>query len=67
LYKGAEYLNEIYDKNGKLRVPIFGFVNPLSGLYPLDYDSNKVYELLTYQKIPFDILFVKFVKLLPYL
>jgi len=49
--KGTDYLNEIYDKNGKLKTPISGFVNPISGLYPVDFDSNKVYELLAYQKI----------------
>lgn len=49
--KGVEYLNEIYDENGKLKSPITGFVNPLSGLYPVDFDSNKRYELLAYQKI----------------
>jgi len=50
-YKGAEYLNEIYDADGKLKQPISGFVNPLSGLYPVDFDYNRVYELLAYQKI----------------
>ncbi|MGO1370032.1 MAG: VCBS repeat-containing protein [Senegalia sp. (in: firmicutes)] len=50
-YKGREYLNEIYDKNGKLKEPIEGFVDPLSGLYPIDFDSDGVYELLAYQKI----------------
>jgi hypothetical protein len=50
-YKGIEYLSEIYDENGKLKQPISGFVNPLSGLYPIDFDSNQVYELLAYQKI----------------
>lgn len=49
--RGADYLNEIYDKNGKLKSPITGFVNPLSGLYPVDFDANGVYELLAYQKI----------------
>jgi hypothetical protein len=49
--RDTQYLNEIYDKNGKLKNPIEGFVNPLSGLYPVDFDSNKVYELLAYQKI----------------
>jgi hypothetical protein len=49
--RDAEYLNEIYDANGKLKSPITGFVNPLSGLYPVEFDSNKVYELLAYQKI----------------
>ena len=51
LNKGTDYLNEIYDKDGKLNSPINGFVNPLSGLYPVDFDSNKIYELLAYQKI----------------
>lgn len=50
-YRDADYLNEIYDENGRLKNPISGFVNPLSGLYPVDFDSNKVYELLAYQKI----------------
>ena len=49
--KGTEYLNEIYNENGKLKSPITGFVNPLSGLYPVDFDSNNIYELLAYQKI----------------
>ncbi|WP_338780168.1 VCBS repeat-containing protein [Metabacillus sp. FJAT-52054] len=48
--RDPEYLNEIYDRNGKLKMPIEGFVNPLSGLYPVDFDSNGVYELLAYQK-----------------
>lgn len=50
-YKGADYLGEIYDENGKLKQPISGFVNPLSGLYPVDFDANQVYELLAYQRI----------------
>ncbi|WP_175638127.1 VCBS repeat-containing protein [Metabacillus schmidteae] len=49
--RDPEYLNEIYDANGKLKNAITGFVNPLSGLYPVDFDYNSVYELLAYQKI----------------
>jgi hypothetical protein len=49
--RDKEYLGEIYQANGKLKQPISGFVNPLSGLYPVDFDGNKVYELLAYQKI----------------
>ncbi|KPU42484.1 hypothetical protein OXPF_42690 [Oxobacter pfennigii] len=49
--RDKEYLDEIYDENGNLKSPIEGFVNPLSGLYPVDFDSDKVYELLAYQKI----------------
>ncbi|OEH86410.1 spore coat protein [Desulfuribacillus stibiiarsenatis] len=49
--RGAEYLNEIYDANGNLKAPITGFVNPISGMYPVDFDGNGVYELLAYQRI----------------
>ncbi|WNB91770.1 VCBS repeat-containing protein [Bacillus sp. NEB1478] len=49
--RDPEYLNEIYNANGKLKNPIAGFVNPLSVLYPVDFDSNGIYELLAYQKI----------------
>lgn len=49
--RDKEYLNEIYNNNGTLKEPISGFVNPLSGLYPIDFDSDGVYELLAYQKI----------------
>lgn len=49
--RDEDYLNEIYDENGKLKEPISGFVNPLSGLYPVDFNSDGVFELLAYQKI----------------
>jgi len=49
--RGSEYLDEIYDENGKLKSPITGFVNPLSGLYPVDFDYNQQFELLAYQRI----------------
>jgi hypothetical protein len=49
--RDSEYLNEIYYNNGKLKSPIIGFVNPLSGLYPVDFQANGVYELLAYEKI----------------
>lgn len=50
-YKGREYLSEIYTNEGILKAPIEGWVDPLSGLYPVDFDGNGVYELLGYQKI----------------
>ena len=49
--RGPDYLNEIYDKNGKLKNPISGWVDPLSGLYPIVRNSNKVFELIAYQQI----------------
>lgn len=50
-YKGAEYLSEIYDANGKLKEEIIGFVNPISGLYPIDFERDGIYELEAVQKI----------------
>lgn len=50
-YKGMDYLNEIYEPNGELKEPIEGWVDPLSGLYPIDFDGNGIYELLGYQGI----------------
>lgn len=49
--RGKDYLSEIYDKNGKLKAPIEGWVNPLSGLYPVDFDGDGVYDLFGFQKI----------------
>ncbi len=50
-YKGQDYLNEIYDSNGKLKAPISGWVDPLSVLYPIDFDGDGIYELLALQSI----------------
>lgn len=49
--RGSDYLNEIYDANGKLKTPVTGWVDPISGLYPIDFDANKIFELLAYQQI----------------
>lgn len=50
-YKGKEYLDEIYTPEGILKQSIEGWVDPLSGLYPVDLDGNGIYELLGYQSI----------------
>lgn len=50
-YKGKDYLSEIYNANGRLKEPIQGWVNPLSGLYPIDFDRDGTYELEAYQRI----------------
>ena len=50
-YKGKEYLSEIYNPQGTLKAPINGWVNPLSGLYPIDFNRDKIYELEAYQRI----------------
>jgi hypothetical protein len=50
-YKGKEYLSEIYNPQGILKAPINGWVNPLSGLYPIDFNRDNRYELEVYQMI----------------
>jgi hypothetical protein len=50
-YKGEEYLSEIYDENGKLKEPIEGWVNPLGGLYPVDFQRDGIYELYSFRSI----------------
>ncbi|MCY6354936.1 VCBS repeat-containing protein [Clostridium sp. ZS2-4] len=50
-YKGKEYLAEIYNENGTLKAPIEGWVNPLGGLYPIDFKRNGSYELYALQRI----------------
>lgn len=49
--RDQDYLNETYDVNGVLKQPISGFVDPISSLYPVDYDLDGVYDLMAYQKI----------------
>lgn len=49
--KGKDYLNEIYNPDGTLKKPIQGWLSPLSGLYPVDFERDGVYELVAYQNI----------------
>lgn len=49
--KGADYLNDIYNPDGTLKQPIHGWVSPLTGLYPVDFERDGVYELNAYQNI----------------
>jgi hypothetical protein len=50
-YKDKDYLSEIYTQQGVLKEPINGWVNPLSGLYPIDFNRDGTYELEAYQRI----------------
>ncbi len=50
-YKGQEYLSEIYNKNGTLKKPIEGWVNPLGGLYPIDFQRDGTYGLYAEQRV----------------
>ena len=51
MYKGKEYLSEIYDENGTLKAPIEGWVDPIGGLYPIDFERDGTYELMAIQEI----------------
>ncbi|OLN22036.1 hypothetical protein BTO30_11845 [Domibacillus antri] len=50
-FKGDDYLVEIYNGDGTLKEPIRGWVSPLSGLYPVDFERDGIYELNAYQNI----------------
>lgn len=51
LYKGEEYLNEIYHPDGTLKRPIEGWVDPIGALYPIQYGYTNKYSLLAMQQI----------------
>ena len=40
-YKGTEYLNEIYNQDGTLKQPIEGWVDPISGLFPINISAKR--------------------------
>ncbi|OAB34215.1 spore coat protein [Paenibacillus glacialis] len=49
--RGKDYLNGIYNPDGTLKAPTEGWVDPLSGLYPVDFDQDGVYELMAFQGV----------------
>ena len=49
--RDRDYLDQIYNPDGKLIKPVEGFVSPMSGLYPIDFDGNGVYDLMVWQQI----------------
>ncbi|WP_433944272.1 VCBS repeat-containing protein [Paenibacillus sp. SN-8-1] len=49
--RGKEYLNQIYNPDGTLKKPVQGFVDPLSGLYPIDLERDGTYELMALQGV----------------
>ncbi|MFF2755557.1 hypothetical protein ACFVR1_17710 [Psychrobacillus sp. NPDC058041] len=51
IYKGKEYLTEIYNEDGTLKQPITGWVDPIGGLYPIDFAREGTYELIAFQEI----------------
>ncbi|RUT33227.1 VCBS repeat-containing protein [Paenibacillus zeisoli] len=49
--RGKEYLDQIYNPDGTLKKPVQGFVDPLSGLYPIDLERDGTYELMALQGV----------------
>ncbi|WFD10169.1 VCBS repeat-containing protein [Tepidibacter hydrothermalis] len=49
--RGDEYLSKIYNEDGTLKESISGWVNPLGGLYPIDFNRDGVYGLYAEQSI----------------
>jgi len=49
--RGTDYLSQLYDANGKLRKPVQGDANGVSGFYPVDMDRDGRYEIQAYQRI----------------
>lgn len=49
--RSTEYLSSIYASNGKLKAPIQGNADGVSGFYPVDMERDGVYEIQAYQRI----------------
>lgn len=49
--RGEEYLSAIYDSNKKLKKNVNGDVAPLSGIYPVDFERDGIFELVISQKV----------------
>lgn len=49
--RGSEYLSQIYRENGKLKKPVQGMADGVSGFYPVDMDHDGVFEIQSYQRI----------------
>lgn len=49
--RGSDYLSQIYNPDGTLKEPVEGFVSPVSGIYPVDFDGDGVSSLFTFQEI----------------
>ncbi|ANS76041.1 hypothetical protein AWM70_16840 [Paenibacillus yonginensis] len=49
--RGKEYLDQIYKPDGSLIKPVQGFVDPISGLYPVDPDGDGQYSLMAFQGV----------------
>lgn len=49
--RGAGYLSELYDGQGRLLGEREGWVDPLSLLYPADVNSDGLFELVAWQRV----------------
>lgn len=49
--RDQDYLNQLYDNNGKLKQPTEGSVMGVSGAYPIDLQRDGIYELWPFQRV----------------
>ncbi|MDF2557631.1 MAG: hypothetical protein K0R71_1459 [Bacillales bacterium] len=49
--RGEKYLSAIYDSNKKLKKRVNGDVAHLSGIYPVDFERDGIFELVIFQKV----------------
>lgn len=49
--RGSDYLSLIYNPDGSLKEPLEGFVDPISAIYPVDFDGDGTSSLFTFQRI----------------
>lgn len=45
------YLSQIYHEDGRLKKPVEGMADGVSGFYPVDMNRDGIYEIQAYQKI----------------
>ena len=49
--KDMEYLDSLYDENGRIKKPTFGDVLYLNNLYPIDINNDGVYDLYALNRV----------------
>lgn len=49
--RNKEYLSQIYDNDGKLKMPLDAYVSKLNYMYPIDLDADTRYDLDSFNRI----------------
>ncbi|WP_019240223.1 MULTISPECIES: hypothetical protein [Bacillus] len=49
--RDTNYLSQLYNEDGTLKKHVQGFASGLTGLYPIDFERDGIYELSAYQNL----------------